>query len=188
MERLIFPAKLIRAAVIERHVRAARFPGVIVFSCGHAANALREIGLDVLEIGPNGRLRAESWFTPADIHNIWPNLFDATSGHLPVPLMVQLAAAFRGYVGPLLGSAYEIPTGSGETIVCLRWAYPHIQFTPVFNVGPGTDYNEHAPLMPVVGAGWLAADGDAAHARTRVNYAPVNGDPVWFSSGAERNR
>lgn len=151
MERLIFPAKMLRAKVIKAHVQAAAYAGVVVFTCGNAAQALRAEGLDVLEIGPQGALLPGRWWTPAEIHRIWPERFDATSGHLPAPLMAQIAQVLGGYLGNLRAAAYEVPTGSGETIVCLRWAYPSTRFVPVYGIGQGTEYNVAAPLNYVVG-------------------------------------
>ena len=148
--RLQFPAKEIRAQIIKRHVEAGDYAGVVCFSCGHAAEALRAVGLDVLEIGDFGTLRANKWWTLAEIHRIWPRRFDATSGHLPMPLMASVARAFYAHLGELTAECYEVPTGSGETILALRMAYPFISFRPVYNMGPGTDYNGLAPLNGAV--------------------------------------
>jgi hypothetical protein len=150
MERLSFPAKMIRAKMISEYVRSADYSGVVVFTCGNAAAALRAEGLDVLEIGESGTLAPRQWWTPAEIHRIWPTRFDATSGHLPMPMMAKLTQAFRYHLGELPNGEYLVPTGSGETILCLRWAYPAIRFEPAYNVGRGTEYNEFAPLNTLV--------------------------------------
>jgi hypothetical protein len=47
---------------------------------------------------------------------------------------------------PVQGQAYQVPTGSGETIVCLRQAFPESLFLPVYNISAGTQYNPQAPL------------------------------------------
>ena len=152
---LTFPErKQIRAKVIAAYVREAGYRGVVAFSCGNAAAALRDEGLVVVEVGPMGGLRPGKWWRPAEVHQCWPDLFDATSGHLPIPLMLDIAWAFRKHLGDLPGGGYEVPTGSGETIVCLRWAYPAISFTPIYGMGAGAKYEVEAPLNQIV------ADGD----------------------------
>lgn len=142
--------KAIRARVIARYVYAAGYPGVVCFSCGNAARALREAGLWVVEVGPCGELRPGKWWTPAEIHKVWPGLLDATSGHLPIPLMIEVARALQQELGDLGGGKYRVPTGSGETITCLRWAYPAAIFEPMYGLGAGTERNPEAPLNEIV--------------------------------------
>lgn len=141
-------------------MREGRYQGVVVFTCGHSADELRKQllpGLDVIEIGPRGVLNTGKWWTPAEIHNTFPNLFDATSGHLPLPLMVAIAADFRKYLaeGTNFNAAgqYYVPTGSGETIVALQMAFPNATFAAVYdNTHPETTRDPEAPLNPVVDA------------------------------------
>lgn len=147
---LIFPAKRIRAVEVARYVRAAGYPGVVCFSCGNASQALKDQGLDVVDVSPRGVLMPLRWWRPEEIRRCWPHLFDATSGHLPAHLMVTIGHAFRDHLGALPLAAYDVPTGSGETIVCLRWAYPGIKFTPVRDGGPATEYHPGAPLNDAV--------------------------------------
>ncbi len=139
--------KQIRAAVIARYVKNAGYRGVVAFSCGNATAALREAGLWVLDISPDGMLApTEKWWTPAEIHAAFPDLFDATSGHLPMYLMIEIARELKSTLGKLPEAEYEVPTGSGETIACLRLAYPSITFTPICGIGKGTEYDSRAPL------------------------------------------
>lgn len=147
---LTFPAKKIRSRVIKEFILDAGYRGAICFTCGNAANELREVGVDVLEISPYGPLSANKWWNPASVHKVWPDLFDATSGHLPVHLMVKISVAFREYLGELIGE-YDVPTGSGETIVCLRWAYPDCRFNPIYGLNESTKFNPEAPLVAIVG-------------------------------------
>lgn len=142
--------KHIRSVVIRDYVRDAGYPGVVVFTCGHSAVELRNEGLDVVEVGPRGKLKTDHWWSMEEIHRTWPFRLDVTSGHLPLPLMLAVAEAFKKELGPLHGGTYEVPTGSGETILCLRWVYPDCTFTPVYDVGVGTEYNEKAPLNDLV--------------------------------------
>jgi hypothetical protein len=147
---LRFPQKQIRSRVIKDYVRAARYRGVVVFSCGNSAAALREQGLDVLEVGPRGDLKTEKWWSHAEIHRTWPDRFDATSGHLAVPLMWDIAKAFRAHLGELEDALYTVPSGSGETIFCLRGAYPLLDFEAAYDDKPETRRDPDAPLNPFV--------------------------------------
>jgi hypothetical protein len=152
---LRFPNKKLRAKVIADHVRDAGYRGVVVFTCGNAAAALRECGLEVVEIGPRGDLKTEKWWKPSEIHRLHPDLFDATSGHLPAGLMVEIGKAFREYLGNLPAGVYAVPTGSGETIMCLRSAFPDpaIEFCAMYdNSKPETERDPLNPLNVFVDA------------------------------------
>ena len=145
------PAKQVRAEEIACYVTEAGYRGVVCFSCGNASRALREIGLYVVDVSPSGDLEARRWWTPAEIHKAWPDLFDATSGHLPGTIMVRLAARYRTILGELQdGVEYDVPTGSGETIACLRWAYPRVSFHPRYGGAASIRYEPQAPLTAMV--------------------------------------
>ncbi|HEY0837212.1 MAG TPA: hypothetical protein VGE72_25090 [Azospirillum sp.] len=150
--------KALRAAVIARHVAGAGYAGVVCFSCGNASRALKAAGLYVVEVAPGGDLAPGRWWGADEIRRAWPHLLDATSGHLGAPLMAQIAAALRAHLGRLEPGAYAVPTGSGETLVCLAMAYPACRFRPLYGDTPGTRYEAAAPLNPLVAA--LAAAGD----------------------------
>lgn len=145
---LDFPErKKIRARIIANHIRRTSYRGVVAFSCGNATRELKLQGLQVIDISPAGDLRStEKWWTVQEIHEVFPDYFDATSGHLTAALMVEIAKAFREHIGALPEKAYKVPTGSGETIICLRWAYPEIIFIPIYNISAGTVFDIHAPL------------------------------------------
>ena len=138
--------KIIRAKVIADYMQAAKYSAAVVFTCGNAADALRNAGVDVIEISERGDLRPGKWWRPEEIRRAWPHLFDATSGHLPAPLMVRIAKSIKEHLGILELGTYIVPTGSGETIICLRMAYPDIEFTPIYNMHNGTRYELEAPL------------------------------------------
>lgn len=142
--------KALRAIVIRKHVQQARYEGVVCFSCGNASLALQDEGLYVVDICPSGSLIAGKWWYATDIHRAFPHLFDATSGHLPVELLNKIAKTYRGFLGDLQSIEYNVPTGSGETIVALCIAYPHIAFNAVYNVGKGTTFEPNAPLNSLV--------------------------------------
>jgi hypothetical protein len=148
---LTFPAKKLRAEVIARYCKEAGCRGVVCFSCGNASQALKDVGLYVVDISPTGDMEARRWWTMAEIHKAWPDLLDATSGHLPVSLMNQIAESFEAYLGDLPNEV-EVPTGSGETLVCLRLAYPGHRFVPVRNINKATTYHPEAPLNKLVEA------------------------------------
>ena len=167
---LRFPNKQLRARAIEKYVVAAGYGGVVVFTCGNAAQALRERFaetrsiLKVVEVGPRGHLKTDKWWTPAEIHATWPELFDATSGHLPLPLIMEVAKEFRNHfvdldgcvrsntmLAPINGRQYYVPTGSGETIVALQMAFPDVLFAAVYdNNNPSTTRDPEAPLNKFV--------------------------------------
>lgn len=158
------PTKLLRSKLIARYVRQAGYYGAVIFSCGNAARALKaelEPGLPVVGIAPGYDLKAERWWMPDEIRRLWPHMFDATAGHLPMPLMVQLAQALADHLGPLTAGTYHVPTGSGETVLCLRWAYPHTTFVAVYDSSnPATMFEKHAPLTPLVVLGGAVMHAD----------------------------
>ena len=84
-----------------------------------------------------------------EIKNRFPTYFDATSGHLNIELMQQIGKKYKEYLGELPSKVY-VPTGSGETLVCLKLVYPKTKFIAVYNLGKETEYNENAPLNTLV--------------------------------------
>lgn len=148
---LTFPHKQIRARVIAEYVRQAGYRGVVVFTCGNAAKTLRDENLEVVEVGPRGDLKTDKWWTMSEIHKAWPDLFDATSGHLAVPIMGDIAKAYKEHLGALKPGRYSVPSGSGETVLCLGVAYPQLTFDPTYdNSKPETTRHDNAPLNTFV--------------------------------------
>lgn len=155
MNYLTFPRKAIRAAVIKEYVTAAGYGGVVCFSCGNASRELKKAGLYVVDISPSGDLIPNRWWTSAEIHKVFPLLFNATSGYLNIELMTAIGTAFKDHLGNLSEDCYNIATGSGETIVCLKLAYPDKRFIAHYNVvqlETETRYNPGAPLNGLVTA------------------------------------
>lgn len=152
------PTKKLRSLVIAAHLAESGHVGVVCFTCGNAGRALEAVGLHVVAVGDHEDLRPGTWWTPGRIAWTWPHLFDATPGHLPMPLMVQLAQLLRDEVGTLDPALrYRVPTGSGETILCLRMAYPNVVFAPWHREDdPATRRDDQAPLMPAVHNRWEA--------------------------------
>lgn len=150
---LRFPAKQLRAEVIRTYCRDAIVTaGVVCFSSGNAAAALREAGLDVVEVGPspNAMLRTDRWWTHAMIRHVFPSRFDATSGHLPAELMVLCGRAYRERLGVLGLGPVQVPSGSGETLACLAMVYPDTEFEAVYDLDDATRFDPRAPLNELV--------------------------------------
>ena len=154
VELLRFPHKRIRAQIIKQYIEG-RYKKAVCFSCGNAAMALEDAGVKTLHIGEHGVLKPQKWFTQAEIHEMFPDYFDATSGHLPAELMNMLANAYKNYLRELPPEVY-VPTGSGETLVCLKTAFPAVDFVAVYNLDKATEYGESCPLNALVKA--LAMD------------------------------
>lgn len=141
--------KRLRSRLVRAYMERAGLTRAVCFTCGNAGRALLAEGVSTLVVGEGGILVPGRWWNPAEIARTWPGWFDATCGHLPLPLMVDLARHLRREVGHLQPGGYEVPTGSGETIVCLRWAYPLHYFEPVQDGTPATAWHEDAPLYPL---------------------------------------
>jgi len=145
--------KKIRAKVIKKYLNSCGKNKCVCFTCGNAGKALKEVGLNVVTVGDKELLKPGKWFSYAEIANSF-NRFDATSGHLPIPLMLEIAMGLKKKLGKLnIEEVYEVPTGSGETIICLAMAYPYIKFKPIRyeNYAP-TRYELYAPLNSLVEA------------------------------------
>lgn len=147
---LVVPQKRYRATVIASWMARSGYTQAVCFTCGNAAYALRDAGVDVLEVGPRGELVPTDWWTPSRVRRVWPDRFDATPGHLPLHLMIDTANAIRQQEPRPEFGAYSVPTGSGETILCVKLAWPELSLLPVFDL-PGleaeTRYDPDAPLL-----------------------------------------
>lgn len=146
---LVFPHKVIRAKVIKQYMSEYGYRRAVGFSCGHASEALKMAGIETLAVAPNGDLEANRWFRQGEIAEKFQGFFDATSGHLPFELMNLIAAEYKRYLGEIPMMNY-IPCGSGETVICLKMAYPDRKFFAVYNIDESTKYEENAPLNSLV--------------------------------------
>lgn len=146
-----FGNKRLRALAIRRYMEEHGYGRAVCFSCGNASRELREAGVDVLDVSPEGDLLALRWFTIGEIAERFPGYFDATSGHLPMDCMAMVAGEYRAALGPLEGGIC-LPTGSGETLVCLKMAYPDLRVTAVYGLDDATEYGPEAPLNWLVRA------------------------------------
>lgn len=149
MNYLNFPNKQLRAEVIKSYLQDKKYDGVVCFSCGNATRELKKIGLNVIDVSPKGDFFPLHWFTPSEIKAKFPTYFDATSGHLGNDLMLLIAKKFKDFLGDIPNINY-IPTGSGETLVCLKLAYPDKEFIAVYDLDNATEYNENATLNKFV--------------------------------------
>lgn len=150
-ELLRFPHKAIRAKVILQYMLQNGIKKAVCYSCGNASRALKMAGVDVLDISPDGDMVSQRWFQPSEIKKWFPDCLDATSGHLSVELMAQVAQAYREYLFNLPKVNY-VPTGSGETIVCLKMAFPEKKFVAVYDIDEATAWSAEAVLNDLVKA------------------------------------
>ena len=140
--------KVARSNVIKAYLKSIGTNKCVCFSCGNAVEHLRKVGINVIGVGEKSDLIPAKWFTFNKIANTF-NLFDATCGHLPVPLMVEISKILKKEI-KTMPKSIELPTGSGETLVCLKMAFPNTTIIPVYNTSKGTEYNENAPLNSLV--------------------------------------
>lgn len=144
--------KAARATAIREYMAQAGYARAVCFSCGNAYSALLEEGVDVLGVAPNGDFMACRWFRPSEIRRIFPDYFDATSGHLPMELIYTIASALKSKITLNSGGQYEVLSGSGETALCLKIAFPGAHIVPVFdNSNPATEWNAENLLNPLLG-------------------------------------
>lgn len=141
--------KKIRANVIKEYLKDKKYDGVVCFSCGNATRELKKVGLNVIDISPNGDFIPNKWFTPSRVKQTFPTYFDATSGHLTIEVMQLIGEAFKKALGDIPQTNY-VATGSGETIVCLKLAYPNKDFIAVYNLNEATKYESEATLNTLV--------------------------------------
>ncbi len=146
-----------RAAVVVDYARTHFYEGIVVFSIGDPNDLQRSIlrsSLNLISVSPGGDLQsANKWWSQEEIRTSWPNYFDATSGHLPVFLLNQIVVRIRSkFLGIDESKEYFIPTGSGETFVCMALAFPRVTFRAVYNIDRYTQWNPNAPLNDWVSA------------------------------------
>ena len=146
-----FPNKKLRAWAIKAYMMEAGYDKAVCFSCGNASKALKDVGVDTLDISKNGDLYALRWFTQREIKTVFPNHFDATSGHLPMECMRLIAECYKDYIGEL-PDEINLPTGSGETLVALKMAFPNTKITAVYNLDDATEYDRCCVLNSLVQA------------------------------------
>lgn len=150
MKTLDFPNKKIRSKIIKEYLTKINFNKVVCFSCGNASRELKNVGLNVLDISPSGDLVANKWFKSEDFKKYFTEYFNATSGYLPFDLMFDIGIEFKKYLGELQQDNY-IACGSGETIICLKLAYPDKNFIAVYdNSNIATKMDINSPLYPLV--------------------------------------
>lgn len=150
IELLRFNHKQLRAEVIKEFLKDKNYKGVVCFSCGNASKALKDIGLNTIDISTKGDLIANRWFEPSEVNEIFKDYFDATSGHLSIELMNKIADRFYIELNGILDDTVYVPTGSGETLVCLKLAFPEKHFVAVYNLDDATEYSPDAVLNSLV--------------------------------------
>lgn len=146
-------AKACRAAEIKSYMEELGFKQCVCFSCGNASAALKDAGVATIAISPKGDLEACRWWTMAEIKMAFPTCFDATSGHLPIELMNRIAKSFKMLFKSVIkpDNTYIVPTGSGETIICLKLAFPNVDFIAEYSkTDAACLYEADAPLAGVI--------------------------------------
>lgn len=145
--------KQIRADVIYDHLKKSDLkPEVICFTSGNSAKYLKEKDLYVLAYGSNQKHKPDHWYNFTEIAKKF-KMFDATSGHLPMPLMNEIALRLKKVLRNKFKKhqIYYIKTGSGETIVTLKMAFPKINFHPIrLPDYSHTEYHKEAPLNNLI--------------------------------------
>lgn len=122
--------KALRAHVIAGYCQRARIRSVVLCTCGNAAAELRPHVPEVIEIGPGplAIFRPTRWLLPSDIRRMFPGKFDATSGHLPFWMLVQVSKIVRDTLSlreaVAEGRPLVVPSGSGESAVVVKLAFP----------------------------------------------------------------
>ena len=168
IELLRFEHKRIRAEVIKEYLKDKTYKGVVCFSCGNASRELKNIGLNVIDISPKGDFIANRWFEPGEINEIFKEYFDATSGHLSMELMNKIADRFYIELNGVLDDVNYVPTGSGETLICLKLAFPDKKFVAVYNLDEATEYSDNCVLNNLVK---LLADEIIYEPDKEIDYA-----------------
>jgi hypothetical protein len=140
--------KITRAEVIRDHLHEMEVNRCVCFTSGTAAECLKRQGLQVIAVGDQQPLNTAKWWTFTDIAFTF-GVFDATAGHLPIPLMAEIAARLKKQL-KTLPKHVTLATGSGETLVCLKMAFPNTKFTAVYNLDGHTEYSANAPLNSLV--------------------------------------
>ena len=155
-EDFALKCKALRAAAIKKYMEQNGFKQCVCFSCGNSSRALLEAGVKCVDISPKGDLIPSSkWWSKSEIKNAFASCFDATSGHLPIELLTSIAQIFSQNFTKKFEQnfIYEIPTGSGETIFCLKIAFPLVDFVAVYSEkDKSCTYNPKAPLTPIIKA------------------------------------
>lgn len=144
-----FPNKKWRSQVIKEYMEERKIEKAVCFSCGNASRELKLAGVNCIDVSTEGDLIANRWFTVNEIKDCFSGCFDATSGHLPIDLMIQIARYYKAKLISLPKEIY-LPCGSGETLVCLKMAFPKTKINAVYNLDPATEYSEKAPLNSLV--------------------------------------
>jgi len=145
--------KKLRAEVIKEHLNGLGKNNCVCFTSGNATKYLRDTGLEVISVGDNEELKPGKWFSYTEIQKSFNGLFDATSGHLPFPLMNNISNILKDELKDEFQNEedYNIKIGSGETIVCLKMAFPYVNFKPQRIKGfIPTTYNAESPMNNLV--------------------------------------
>lgn len=146
-------AKQIRACVIHEYMLQNGYDHCVCFSCGNATRALKAEGVSCISISPDGDLTANRWWSISEVRKAFANAFDATSGHLPIDVLIAIAKKYREAFSDVFvkGKEYVIPTGSGETVFCLSMAFKDIKFIAQWRKDdPSCEMSVEAPMTEII--------------------------------------
>ena len=141
--------KRLRAVVVKAYMEEAEIEECVCYTCGNASKYLEAEGLEVTEV-----IDPPEWHNEVDMYSNWGRIgiFNATSGMLPVELMVNISKLLKEHFKTDMQDvqAMEIACGSGETLVTMQMAFPNVRFTAVYNIDEATRFNMEAPLNELV--------------------------------------
>jgi len=144
--------KQLRAAWIATYCKSAGYAGVSCLTCGTTGVALieacRKEGLEC-RVFSNP---CKWWGNAEFIKYNGTQFFDATSGHIPLFIICQLGKVYREYLGEISEETITVPTGSGETALSLRIAYPDKIIIAQYGESAEIKRDTDAPLNAAVDA------------------------------------
>lgn len=144
--------KQLRAAWIAAYCKRAGYAGVTCLTCGTTGIALieacRKEGLECRVFS-----NPQRWWGNAEfIEYNGTQFFDATSGHIPLFIICALGEVYREYLGEISDDEIVVPTGSGETALSLRVAYPNKTIIAQYGESAEIKRDLHAPLNSAIDA------------------------------------
>jgi hypothetical protein len=144
--------KRLRAEFLAQHCVRSGFTGIACLTCGTTGIALihacQKHDLECRVFSNPKRW----WSNEEFIKHNGTQFFDATSGHIQLLLMCKLGLIYRGLLGDIEDSSITVPSGSGETALSLKFAYPDKIIIAEYGNTKETKKEPYAPLNEIVRA------------------------------------
>lgn len=121
---------------------------IIVFSCGNASYELQKITNNIIAFSQNGDFTPNRRFSFQEIHQHFPNHFDATSGNLPINLLYTIAQEYKKLLREIPFKNIIIPCWSGELALALSLIIP-IDTIIIYGVFEWSNTIIHPTLTPI---------------------------------------